>query len=492
MVNTGKRSGCCFACRRRRVKCDLEKPCCRRCMDSGRVCPGYPEAWDLMLRMQNNHVEKTVQARVEKVLKTRRRERFRGRTPIASIPQGVHIPVEVLSWNQFCSDYAMGSGITFFNILPRYYTDSTPTCCREAVHAVALASLARKLRESELTARARQHYSKAIAALNIALNDPVLTADDSVLVTLLLFSLFETIVPDYLENMLLDSDFRCHIHFRGAIMLLRWRFENGRHSVLDRRILAFFSHICFMSTFVDYELSDAKWFSFEELTAPWTSDPLLEPVLSRAIHFKRRAQIQFTATGSQSPRLEVLPQLIRDGFTISEELEAAAISVRRSSDPNMPSHQQLTAFNGMFEVSTKTTEAIVRSLYRTVRYRVVELVRGLVARIGDGEDYSASCEFDSQVCSSEELAMILEQIHGDICAVLGLDPEHHAGDDNQGMAHRVFGMFFPITVLMFSSSAGEEKRVWFQEKLRCMGEKTGLGLATWAAQKWNSHLCIPY
>ncbi|QMW45771.1 hypothetical protein G4B11_009226 [Aspergillus flavus] len=429
-----------------------------------------------MLRMQNNQVEKKVQARVEKVLKTRRRERFTGRTPIASIPQGVHIPVEVLSWNQFCSDYAMDSGITFFNILPRYYTDSAPTCCREAVHAVTLASLARKLRESELMARARQHYSKAIAALNIALNDPVLTAEDSVLVTLLLFSLFETIVPDYLENMLLDSDFRCHIHFRGAMMLLRWRFENGSHSVLDRRILAFFSHICFMSTFVDYKLSDAKWFSFEELMAPWTSDPLLEPVLSRAIHFKRRAQIQFTTTGSRSPRLEVLLQLIRDGSTISEELEAAAISVRRSSDPNMSSHQQLTTFNGMFEVSTKTAEAIVR---------------GLVARIGDGEDYSASCEFDSQVCSSEELAMILEQIHGDICAVLGLDPEHHAGDDNQGLAHRVFGMFFPITVLMFSSSAGEEKRVWFQEKLRCMGEKTGLGLATWAAQKWNSHLCIP-
>lgn len=131
-----------------------------------------------------------MQARVEKVLKTRR-ERLGARTPIASIPQGVHIPVEILSWNQFCSDYAMGSGITFFNRLPRYYTDSTPTCCREAVHAVALASLARKMRESELMARARHHYSKAISALNSALNDPVLTADDSVLVTLLLFSLFE-------------------------------------------------------------------------------------------------------------------------------------------------------------------------------------------------------------------------------------------------------------------------------------------------------------
>ncbi|KAH1334776.1 hypothetical protein KXW65_000768 [Aspergillus fumigatus] len=326
----------------------------------------------------------------------------------------------------------MGSGITFFNRLPRYYTDSTPTCCREAVHAVALASLARKMRESELMARARHHYSKAISALNSALNDPVLTADDSVLVTLLLFSLFE-----------------------------------------------------FMSTFVDYELSDTKWFSFEELTAPWMSDPLLEPVLSRAVHFKRRAQFQITATGDQLPRLEVLRRLIRDGFTISEELEAAAISIRRSSDPNMPSYQQPIAFNDMFEVSTKTTEAIVRSLYRTVRYRVVELVHGLVARIGDGEDYSASCEFDSQVCSSEELAMILQQIHEDICAVLGLHPEHHTGDDNQGMAHRVFGMFFPITVLMFSSSAGEAKRVWFQEKLRCMGEKTGLGLATWAAQQCN-------
>ncbi|GIK01944.1 hypothetical protein Aspvir_005985 [Aspergillus viridinutans] len=437
-----------------------------------------------MLRVQNTYAERKVQMRVEKVLRMKRREQLARRTAIAIIPPRVHIATEVHSWNHFCSDYAINSGITFFNLLPGFYTNSSSTCCQEALHAVSLASLALKLRQSGLMAQARRHYGKAIIALNVTLNDPVLTADDSVLVTLLLFSLFETIVPDYLDTTLPDTEFQCHIHFRGALMLLRWRAEQGRRCELDRRVFAFFSHICLMSMFVDHGLHDAKWSSLEKFTAPWIKDPLLEPILGRSVHFKRRAQAQITARGDQAYRLEVLPQLIRDGISVSEGLEATAISVRSSSDPNLPSGQQPTAFNHMFEVSNKTTEAIVRSLYRAVRYHVVELVLDLIARMKEEVD-TTSHEFNGQVYVSERLVMILEQICGDICAVLNFDSKHHIEEDKVGMAHRAFGMFFPMVVPLFSSLAGEEKRGWLREKLRLIGESTGFGLATLAAQMIN-------
>lgn len=68
---------------------------------------------------------------------------------------------------------------------------SSSTCFQEALDAVTLVSSARQLQQSGLMVRARRHYGEAIAALNSALGDSVLTADDSVLVALLLLSLFE-------------------------------------------------------------------------------------------------------------------------------------------------------------------------------------------------------------------------------------------------------------------------------------------------------------
>ncbi|KAF7158453.1 hypothetical protein CNMCM5623_003456 [Aspergillus felis] len=399
-----------------------------------------------MLRVQNKYAENKVQTRVQRV-KRQRTERI-GRDD-TTIPRAVHISAEVHSWNRFYRDYAIHSGISLFNVLPRFYTSSSSTCFQEALQAVALVSSARQLHQSGLMVRARQHYGKAIMALNAALNDPVLTADDSVLVTLFLLSLFEMIIPEFLTSGLKDPVFRCHIHFEGALLLLRWRAERSRDSELDKSFLTFFSHICLMSMFINYEpFFDAKWLALEKFAAPWVKGPLLEPILAQTVDFKRRVHSQVTISHRPS-RIEVI-QLIKDGTAICENLKATATSVKSSSNPDLPSHQQPTAFNNMFEVSTKTPEAIARCLYDR--------------------------EFDPSLGS-----MILEQVCGEICTVLGLDGDHNMAEDEIGMAYRAYSIFWPLVVLLFSSLAGEKKRAWVQEKLRFIGETSGLGLATFAA-----------
>lgn len=42
MVNTGKPSQGCATCKQRRIRCDLERPECKRCKTTGRSCPGVP------------------------------------------------------------------------------------------------------------------------------------------------------------------------------------------------------------------------------------------------------------------------------------------------------------------------------------------------------------------------------------------------------------------------------------------------------------------
>lgn len=46
------------------------------------------------------------------------------------------------------------------------------------------------------------------------------------------------------EDFRKDADFDCHVHFRGALLLLRWRAERARNSELDESCFVFLSHIC--------------------------------------------------------------------------------------------------------------------------------------------------------------------------------------------------------------------------------------------------------
>ncbi|KAI1064704.1 hypothetical protein LB507_000424 [Fusarium sp. FIESC RH6] len=53
MPNTGKPSKDCHLCRSRRVKCDLGRPSCQRCIKYGKECPGYRDEQELVFRNAN-------------------------------------------------------------------------------------------------------------------------------------------------------------------------------------------------------------------------------------------------------------------------------------------------------------------------------------------------------------------------------------------------------------------------------------------------------
>ncbi|CAH0052203.1 unnamed protein product [Clonostachys solani] len=190
--------------------------------------------------MQNEYAEGKVQTRVEKVKAGRR---TCSKSVAVRIPQRVHVAVEVHSWNRFYHDYVVDSGIAAFNLLPKFHTGDPPVHLCEALQAVTVASAARQLQQSGLMVRARSHYGKAIMKLNAALDNQTSNADDSVLVTLFLLSLFETVVPDYFRTVMMDKTFQCHIHVRGILTVLQLRVERAQKSEIDEAIFAFICHI---------------------------------------------------------------------------------------------------------------------------------------------------------------------------------------------------------------------------------------------------------
>lgn len=56
MVNTGRPSRSCKACRARRLKCDQTKPACIKCIKAGQPCPGYSKAFEVNFKDQTEAV----------------------------------------------------------------------------------------------------------------------------------------------------------------------------------------------------------------------------------------------------------------------------------------------------------------------------------------------------------------------------------------------------------------------------------------------------
>jgi hypothetical protein len=238
-----------------------------------------------------------------------------------------------------------------------------------------------------------------------------------------------------------------------------------------------------MSIFINFESCDEKWLALEKFVTPWTNGPLLEPVLRRAVDFVRRVNIQLITATNHRSEMELL-LLVNEGLGLSEDLEATAADVRSLSTTSMSSRHSPKAFNNMFGVSTKYTAAISRSSYRTVRYRVVEMVGELISLMNEESNSISHClpfQFDFL-----ERHSVLEMICGDIAGVLGCDIKSSGELDGGGMAYKAYGMIWPMVVLIFSTSVGPVERSWIQEKLRSAGETTGLGLAVWAADASNT------
>jgi hypothetical protein len=125
------------------------------------------------------------------VAEARTRRLAEAKNVAANVPNGIQIAPEVHCWNRFYRDYVANSDIALFEILPEFHANSQVLCFHEALNAVTLASSAQQLGQPDLMRRARRHYGKAMATISPVLGQHSLCADDSVLLTLFLFTLFE-------------------------------------------------------------------------------------------------------------------------------------------------------------------------------------------------------------------------------------------------------------------------------------------------------------
>ncbi|KAH7359390.1 hypothetical protein B0T11DRAFT_286256 [Plectosphaerella cucumerina] len=355
MVNTGRPSRGCTSCKERKVKCDEQKPSCSRCIRLKITCAGYADSWTLSLRQQDAHVAELVRRRVQKA----QRRRAEDPNPVV---QTLQISPEASSLPRFFHDYCSRSGITFLECLADSYSSGSGSCLPYAIDATALASLSRQQHQTDLMADARTSYGKAITGLREAIHQQSLVKDDSVLITLFVLGMFQTVADEFSFQKSPTSEPGCQPHAQGALALLRYRAEHRLATSLDQGLLVFFRHIRLMELLMTPDRIPTLWYELDTFVNTLPDGPILEPLLRRAAEFRITFMAHelspFNDRDTQSSGIAA-QELINRGLALAQDLQNAADALtHRHGTRSHPS----SSFGGYITISSATNIDIASCL----------------------------------------------------------------------------------------------------------------------------------
>ncbi|KIW70234.1 hypothetical protein PV04_02524 [Phialophora macrospora] len=270
----GKSQGC-NTCRRRKVKCDLEKPHCRRCVSSGRQCEGY-ERYSVFINRGQQGLQK--RERLEEV-----------RAPTASVPpasgiQHAKTPLNLTPSPRQANETQLIS--SFWEIYSasasRYPGPAEPmwlyqsmssataatasanapaTLLNQALLSLAYIRLGRLKDDQTLVIRGQQIYGQSLRLMQRVLHDPIHAHSDDTLVAarcMILYESFESTSGDMAawQNHILGMARIIHLRgvHRHADPVSRSVLESVRYNVMI---------VSLMQSTASF-LGEPEW-----LTVPW-------------------------------------------------------------------------------------------------------------------------------------------------------------------------------------------------------------------------------
>ena len=182
-------------------QCDEARPACGKCVKAKRVCSGYSEGLDLVLRSQNDVVKARVDRQVHKNEKgSGAHEDLLKAQPATAlvVPYPLHEPEETNAQCFFVSTFVLYQRDThvdrgFLEHLPslfnRLRANSPLSLCLVAASNVIFGLWERKGFGAENFAFSS--YVKALKATRVALQDPVESGTDETLMAVCLLGFYE-------------------------------------------------------------------------------------------------------------------------------------------------------------------------------------------------------------------------------------------------------------------------------------------------------------
>ncbi|KAH8601141.1 hypothetical protein B0O99DRAFT_249659 [Bisporella sp. PMI_857] len=259
----GKSKGC-HTCRRRKIRCDLQKPDCARCIQSGRECEGYVrgavflnrtvKGWEKRERLEEVQPRKKSSSSPQSVGNIKNEpspstsQRGSQSPPIQ--PSAVSQPPienpdlrKYIFQNLFLESYLpkspkAGSGLAGAWLFEAIRLNRRNTSLEYSLHALCLTRVGRILGHQDLIKRGTAAYGFALRALHRALENSKLAAKDETLATCLILSIYE------LYESTSNSTSAHEEHNNGIERLVQFRGHRQNDTPLGK---ALFKNICYAS-----------------------------------------------------------------------------------------------------------------------------------------------------------------------------------------------------------------------------------------------------
>ncbi|EPS32070.1 hypothetical protein PDE_07029 [Penicillium oxalicum 114-2] len=209
MVGVAGRSKGCRTCRRRRVKCDETKPLCTRCLKAGYQCEGYVQYAEFIdVTSQVSSKKLSERGSTSGANATRNvpacsssSAASPGSYELPLISSSVNLPLNekdvfithlmsrLFSWHE---DPSSPQSASWIEILLRGPEDET-SLSFSSIHALATVYFAKVHRQSSLMRQGARLYSRALQALQMNLQDPILCMEDDLLVAIICLAIYELV-----------------------------------------------------------------------------------------------------------------------------------------------------------------------------------------------------------------------------------------------------------------------------------------------------------
>ena len=181
-------------------QCDEVRPACGKCVKAKRICCGYSEGLDLVLRQQNRAAKAGVDRRVQKnKSRSQTPENVKSRYSVdLAVPHPLYEPEETNALYFFVSTFVLYGPVSqadrgFLELLPSLFNSLRPesplSLCLTAVSKVLFGKWERKQPEAER--HAFPSYAKALKVTRAAVQDPVESMSDEILMAVCLLGFYE-------------------------------------------------------------------------------------------------------------------------------------------------------------------------------------------------------------------------------------------------------------------------------------------------------------
>ena len=235
------------------VKCDEARPACMNCKKSNRVCSGYSEGLDLVLRDQTKSAKAAVERRQKKSSRREHSPSSDVTIRLSESEDSHAMCFLVSSYVTVPRDPRTDRG--FLELLPHFFAtlkSNTPlSLALDAVAHCFFAAWERRARYLE-SPNLRVAYGKALKATRAAISDPIECLSDETLMAVCLLGLFEVCIclEEGISSMqarinysqTIVCSYRAQVstvkHFNGAAALITNRNHHVNRDLSNRLTVA--------------------------------------------------------------------------------------------------------------------------------------------------------------------------------------------------------------------------------------------------------------